>query len=177
MLAQFGSNRWLHWGSTTTWNGRVDFPFHEQIVAFQTSVLTQLLHPFRLAAIRDGETKFGAANVVTIPEVMDAVTRATWSEVWAGNGQNITAIRRDLQRAYLDAFTTILVTPGERMPADARAVGRARLTDLNRRLATRLAVPASFDAYTLAHLQEARARIGKALEASLEAERVTPRTN
>ncbi len=177
VLAQFGSNRWLHWGSTTTWNGRVDFPFHEQVVAFQTSVLGQLLHPFRLAAIRDGETKFGTVNVVTIPEVMDEVTRATWSEVWAGNGRQVTAMRRDLQRAYLDAFTTILVTPGDRTPADARSVARARLTDLNRRLGQRLAAPASFDAYTLAHLQEARARIGKALEASLEAERVAPRTN
>jgi hypothetical protein len=82
-----------------------------------------------------------------------------------------------LQRAYLDQLTTILVTPGDRTPADARAVARSRLVELNRRLGARLAAAASFDAYTVAHLQEARARIGKALDASLEAERVTPRTN
>jgi hypothetical protein len=182
VLAQFGSNRWLHWGTTPTWNGRIDFPYHEQVVGFQTAVLSQVLHPFRLAAIRDAETKFGVTSVVTIPEVMDELTRATWSEVWVAPGRNVSAVRRDLQRAYIDQLSTILVTPGDRTPADARAVARSRLVELNRRLGARLAVASggaggSLDAYTVAHLQEARARIGKALNASLEAERVTPRTN
>jgi hypothetical protein len=171
VLAQFGANRWLHWGTNTTWNGRVDYPFHEQVIGFQAAVLGQMLNPFRLAAIRDGETKFGVANVVTIPELMDDVTRATWSEVWAGPGRNVTTMRRDLQRAYIDQMSTIIVTPGDRTPADARAVARSRLSELNRRLAARLTTPATFDAYTLAHLQEVRARIQKALDAGLEAER------
>ena len=168
VLTQFGSNRWLHWGSITTFNGRIDYPLHEQVVGFQTAVLGQLLHPFRLSAIRDGEMKFGAANMVTIPEVMDELTRATWSEVWTAPGRNVTAMRRDLQRAYIDQLTTIVVKPGERTPADARSVARARLTDLNRRIGARLTTPA-FDAYTLAHLQESRARIAKALDADYAA--------
>lgn len=171
VLARFGSNRWQHWGSTITWNGRIDYPFHEQVVGFQSAALAQILHPFRLARIRDGETKFGAANVLTIPEVMDEVTRAIWSEVWAAPGRNITTTRRDLQRAYLDLMTQLITTPPERMPADARAVARLRLVDLNRRIGLRLAPPASFDAYTTAHLQEIRARIEKALEAGLEVEK------
>ena len=171
VISQFGANRWLHWGTNLTWNGRIDYPFHEQVVGFQSAVLNQMLSPFRLSAIRDGETKFGQANVVTIPELLDEVTRATWSEVWAAPARNVTGIRRDLQRAYIDALTTLVVTPGDRTPADARAVARARLTDLNRRLGARLAAPAAFDAYTVAHLQEARARIQKALDAGLEAER------
>ncbi|MGH7608099.1 MAG: zinc-dependent metalloprotease [Gemmatimonadales bacterium] len=170
VLAQFGSNRWLHWGSTTTFDGRIDYPFHEQVVEFQAAVLNRLLHPFRLSAIRDGETKFGAANMVTIPEVMDELTRAVWTEVWTAPGRNVSAMRRDLQRAYLNELTEIVVQPAERMPADARAVARAQLTDLNRRLGARLAPPARFDAYTLAHLQEARARIAKALDAEYGAE-------
>jgi hypothetical protein len=171
VLAQFGSNRWLHWGTTTTWNGRVDFPFHEQVVGFQSAVMGQMLSPFRLAAIRDGETKFGQAAVVTIPEVMDQLTRATWSEVWTAPARNVSALRRDLQRVYIDQLTTLIVTPADRTPADARAVARARLVDLNRRLGARLGTPTGLDAYTVAHLQEARARIAKALDASLEAER------
>jgi hypothetical protein len=174
VLSQFGSNRWLHWGTTLTWNGRIDFPFHEQVVGFQSAVMGQMLNPFRLSAIRDGETKFGQANVVTIPDVMDQLTRATWSEVWSAPARNVSAMRRDLQRAYIDQLTTLIVTPADRTPADARAVARARLVDLNRRLGARLATPTGLDAYTVAHLQEARARITKALDASLEAER--PRT-
>jgi hypothetical protein len=170
VLSQFGANRWFHWGMNTTWNGRIDYPYHEQVVGFQAAALGQLLSPFRLSAIRDGETKFGAGNVVSIPEVMDEVTRAVWSEVWTTPGRNISATRRDLQRAYLDLLTTMVARPADRTPSDARSVARARLVDLNRRLAARLTPPVTFDAYTTAHLQEARARIAKALEAGLDVE-------
>ena len=170
VLAQFGSNRWFHWGTTTTWQGRIDYPYHEQVVGFQSAVLGQLLNPFRLSAIRDGETKFGAGSVVSIPELMDGVTRAIWSEVWASPGSNITATRRDLQRAYIDQLTLMVARPADRTPADARAVARAKLVDLNRRIAARLTPPVSYDAYTVAHLQEVRARIAKALEAGLDVE-------
>jgi hypothetical protein len=171
VLQQFGSNRWLHWGTDGTWGGRLDFPYHEQTLAFQTAVLGQLLAPFRLARIRDGETKFGAGNVVTIPELMGAVSRAVWTETWGpGPRRNINAPRRDLQRAYLDQMTALVVRPPVRTPADARAVARQQLRDLERRLAPRPAGPA-LDPYTTAHLEESRARIQKALTAGLEAER------
>ncbi len=170
VLSQFGANRWFHWGTNTTWNGRIDYPYHEQVVGFQSAVLNQLLAPFRLAAIRDGETKFGPGTVVSIPEVMDGVTRAVWSEVFASPGGNISATRRDLQRAYIDQFTLLVAKPADRTPADARAVARTKLVDLNRRIGARLTPPASLDAYTTAHLQEVRARIAKALEAGLDVE-------
>jgi hypothetical protein len=101
---------------------------------------------------------------------MDEVTRAIWSEVWAPPGRSISATRRDLQRAYIDLFTTMVARPAERTPADARAVARQKLVELNRRIGARLAPPAIFDAYTTAHLQEVRARIAKALEAGLDVE-------
>jgi hypothetical protein len=56
------------------------------------------------------------------------------------------------------------------MPADARAVARMSLADLERRLAQRLANPGRYDAYTRAHLEESRARLQKALDAGLEVE-------
>jgi hypothetical protein len=169
VLQRFGANRWLQdWNASTTWNGRLDYPYHEQMAGFQAGALAQLLHPFRLARIRDAETKFGAANVVTIPEVVDEVSRAIWAEVWTAPGRNVPALRRDLQRAYVEQLAAILNAPPDRMPADARAVARSRLADVNRRLAARLAPPAAFDAYTTAHLQEMRAWIGKALDAGMD---------
>jgi hypothetical protein len=172
VLRRLGSNRWLQdWGSSLSWQGRLDFPFHEQVLAFQSAVLGQLLHPLRLARIRDGETKFGAAGVVTIPELMDRLTQSIWTEAWAAPGRSVAATRRDLQRAHVDQLTALVATPADRTPADARAVARAQLAALDRRLAARLAPPARFDAYTTAHLQETRARITKALEAGLEVER------
>jgi hypothetical protein len=170
VLQWMGSNRMLHWGSNATFDGRLDFPYHEQVLAFQRSVLNQLTEPNRLSRIRDGETKYGAGSQVTIPELFGAVTTAVWSEMGA-TPRNVSATRRDLQRAYIDRMTELVVKPPARTPADARSVARAQLTSLNRRLATGLASATRFDAYTRAHLEESRARITKALDAGLEAER------
>jgi hypothetical protein len=163
-LRMFGSNRWTHWGQSSSFDGRLDFPYHERVTGFQTSVLGQLLHPWRLARIRDGETKFGPAEMVTIPELMGSLTDAVWSEL----GGNVTATRRDLQRAYLDHMTELLVDPPERTPADARSVARWQLTTLRSRIDE--VATDGLDAYTAAHLAEATARIDKALEAGLAAE-------
>jgi len=169
VLQKLGSNRWLHWGTPATVGGRLDFPFHDQMLAFQASVLGQLLHPFRLSMIRDGETKYGAASMVTIPEMMGSLTRSIWSEAMGPTAvRNVGAGRRDLQRAYLDQMAQMIVTPAPGTPADARAVARMQLRDLERRLAQ---APAGLDAYTSAHLAESRARIQKTLTAGLEAER------
>lgn len=143
---------------------------------FQRAVLGQLLHPFRLARIRDLETAYGASQVVGIPELMGEITSSVWSEL--GSGGSIPAARRDLQRAYLDRMTAILVSPPPRMPADARSVARLELQGVDARIEAALGAPegapgaaGSRDAYTRAHLVEARARIQKALEAGLEAEK------
>ena len=163
VLARFGSNRWLHWGESNTFGNRLDYPYHDEVRDLQASLLGQLLHPARLSRIRDGETKFGADRVVTIPELMQRLTVAIWSDAQAG-GTAIPAMRRDLQRAHLDAMVKLVVAPEEGTPADARAVARMELRSLDQRLE---AAPVAQDAYTRAHLEEARARITQALEASL----------
>jgi hypothetical protein len=110
--------------------------------------------------------------MVTIPEVMTDLSRAIWSEVWVST--NVRAAeppRRDLQRAYLDQITAMLVRPAARTPADARSVARRQLADLDRRLRLAQAAAPGLSISMLAHMEESRARIGKALTASLEAER------
>ena len=166
VLQKFGTNRWLHWGSNLTFNGRLDYPFYEVALGIQTNLLNNLTHPFRLSRIRDAELKFGAENVVTIPDLFENLTEAIWSEVWTAPGRNISTERRDLERAYIERMTQILLDPPDRTPADARAIARVTLQDLHTRLTRRLTPPYNFDAYTYAHLSESKARIEKALEAS-----------
>ncbi len=167
VLQKFGTNRWLHWGSNLTFNGRLDYPFYEVALGIQTNLLNNLTHPFRLSRIRDAELKFGAENVVTIPDLFASLTQAIWSEVWTAPGRNISTERRDLERAYIERMTQILLDPPDRTPADARAIARVTLQDLHTRLTRRLTPPYNFDAYTYAHLSESKARIEKTLEASL----------
>jgi hypothetical protein len=169
VLAQLGANRWSHWGESNTFGGRIDFPLHERVLGVQTALLAQITDPLVFARIRDAELKFGSRAVLPIPELMEELARSVWSEAWSGAGRNTTAMRRDLQRAYLDRMTEIVATPPARMPADARAVARYRLSDLDGRLRQSLA-RGGHDAYTRAHLLESRQRIAKALEAGLEVE-------
>jgi len=166
----FGANRWSHWGLTNTVNGRIDWPMHETIASLQSSMIRQLTNPFTLARIRDAEVKFGAENVVTIPELMGSMTQSIWSEVWTAPGRNVPSMRRDLQRAHLDRLIEFVTDAPARTPADARSIARMQLKDLQERIGKRLSPPFSFDDYTLAHLNEAQARIERALEAGLSIE-------
>jgi hypothetical protein len=169
VLSKLGANRWSHWGEQNTINGRIDYPFHEQVLGMQTALLNAITSPNTFARIRDAERKFGSAATLPIPELMEELTRAVWAEAYTP-GRSVTSMRRDLQRAYLDRMTTIVVTPPARMPADARAVARVRLMDLRGRI-SRSITAGGLDAYSVAHLTEARARIDKALDAGLEAEK------
>ena len=68
----------------------------------------------------------------------------------------------------MDAMETLVVSPANGTPADARAVARWELAQLRDRID--LAQSQSLDGYTRAHLFEALARVDKTLEAGLEAE-------
>lgn len=166
VFQQFGANRWSHWGQSNTYQGRIDYPLHRTLLSVQTSLMSQLLNPTRLERIRDTEVKFGADQTVTIPEVMEKLSNAIWSEAWVAPGGNINSNRRDLQRAHLDHMINLVTDAPSGTPADARSVARYTLTDLHDRLERRLSPPTyNFDTYTRAHLSESKGRIKSALEA------------
>ena len=168
VLARLGANRWAHWGENTTFDGRIDYPLHERVLGVQKTLVNQVLNPFVFARIRDAEMKFGAAQVLTIPELMRDMTMSVWAEVYEGQGRSVRAMRRDLQRAHLDRMSEIVIGAPARLPADARSVARYQLADLKRRLDARLSAGGGTDAYTRAHFAEASSRIGKVMAAGLD---------
>lgn len=168
-LRSLGAPAWVHWGVEPTYGGRVDFPYAEEIQKIQSAVLNGLTDPYRLAVLRDGELKYGTAAVLTMPELFGRLSEAVWQEEWKAPAADVPALRRSLQRAWLDRMTAFVVDPPERLPADARALARRELRDVHDRLARRLAPPARpgkpLDAYTQAHLEDVKERIEKALAA------------
>lgn len=165
---KMGADRWSHWGNSTTYGGRVDYPLHQTLVGIQSSLIQQLLNPVRLQRIRDTEVKFGAENTLTIPELMSQINESVWNEVWSSPGENIDSNRRDLQRAHLQQMITLITATPDSAPADARSVARSELNKLGGKLASRLQSPSfDFDAYTKAHLEESQVMIEKALDANI----------
>jgi hypothetical protein len=171
IFQKMGANRWSHWGNSTTYRGRVDYPLHGTMLGIQSSLLEQLLDPVRLSRIRDTEVKFGAENMVTIPELMSALTESIWSEVLSSPGQNVESNRRDLQRNHLNRMVKLVTDAPDNMPADARSIARQQLQMLHNHLEARLAPPTyDFNDYTQAHLEESVSRIEAALQASYDIE-------
>ncbi|HWN17665.1 MAG TPA: zinc-dependent metalloprotease [Gemmatimonadales bacterium] len=174
LLSQLGPDRWRHWGSTPGADGRIDFPVHTWALAQQSSLLGQLLDPAVLARIRDAELRAQDNEpTVAIPELFATLTRAIWSEAAypaAGSAavpRNITSVRRDLQRLYLNSLIRMIVSPLPETPEDARTLARATLADLRGELDRAMARQMQLDPYTRAHLADSKERISQALSAQM----------
>jgi hypothetical protein len=165
VLQKFGANRWSHWGSDLTIDGRIDYPYHTEVLDLQRTLLAQITDPMVFARIRDAEMKFGTAEVLTIPELLESLSAAIWSELRTGS--SVPAMRRDLQRAHLERMIELVTDAPNGTPADARALARMTLEDLGNDMATALG-SRELDAYTRAHLNESRVRVERALAAGLE---------
>jgi hypothetical protein len=165
VLQKFGANRWEHWGNPTLIGGRIDYPYHNEVLELQRLLLEQITAASVFARIRDAEMKYGDAEVLTIPELLGSLSDAIWSELRAGT--SVPSMRRDLQRAYLEQMVRLVTDAPAGTPADARAVARVTLEDLGNDIQAALGTP-TLDAYTRAHLNESRVRVQRALDAGLE---------
>jgi hypothetical protein len=183
LLERLAPNRWSHWGlgpGGGTFNGRQDYGWNDRVLAIQTTIMNAVTAPALLARMREQETR--SADAYRMSEHFDRLTRALWGEV---GGTTPTAIkpldgphtRRELQRAFVDRLTTLLVDPPANTPDDARALSRLALSRIDSRCARALAVEGPMGDNTRAHLLETRARIRRALDASRNAdEPAAPRT-
>ena len=157
-------------------DGRIDFPLHEWAMAQQAGLLGQLLDPAVVSRIRDAELRATEGEpTVTIPELFSTLTAAIWAEVgYPGPGgkpgvpRNVTSVRRDLQRLYLNSLIRMLVNPLPDTPEDARTLARATLAELGSQLDQAIAQRGlDLDTYTQAHLVDSRERITQALNAQM----------
>jgi hypothetical protein len=175
LLSRLAADRWMHWGASPGAEGRQDFPVHEWALAQQGSLLGQLLDPVVLSRVRDADLRAAPGEqTLGLPELFSSLTSAIWSEIGSGAGsragkpRNVTSVRRDLQRLYVSALTQMTVAPAPGTPEDARALARTTLTGLRTDIDRALAVQRpDLDAYTSAHLIDARDRIERALDAQM----------
>ena len=178
LLNKLGPGRWRHWDSDN-YDGLLDYPLHDRIAATQYWALFHLVNPFTINRVYDAEVKVpNDEDAVTVPELVTTTTASIWSELKEDPGQRkwtdrqpfVTSIRRSLQRAHLKVFIDIVLSrPGSTMPADAHSVVRLALKGLSQQIGDVLKDgDQRLDAFTAAHLDEAKTRIDRALEAEFQ---------
>ncbi len=138
-----------------------DAPVRDFVSNIQRLTLTRLLAPDTLRRIVNNEFKQGdSKDTFTLAEMFRTLQDAIWSE--APSGKPVNALRRLLQRAYLQQMTDMLVKSSA-APDDAKMLARYHLRRLHAQL--KQALPKVQDDYTRAHYSEAIDTIEKALNA------------
>lgn len=170
LLNKLAPNRYSHWGTGFV-QLPVDYPVHSYVLMVQRGLLQELLAPPRLWRLIDNETR--AADPYRASELFETLTAAVWSELGTGGAaRSVHSFRRNLQRAHLEQLTDLLLDtargfPTASTPEDARSLARRELRTLSSRIERALGADGT-DAMTRAHLEESKARIDRALEASLQ---------
>ncbi len=162
------------------------WPIHDRIAGIQSVVMTLLMNPTTLRRVYDTELAVSAdTDVVTLPELLDAISAAAWEEIGFNGSRSaqpreasfakskafsvrdpaISSLRRNLQREHLQRLIDLSLQKGSSSSTRSIALlARMTLESLGRSIDACL--QDDLDAYTQAHLSDARVRIGKALDAS-----------
>ncbi|MBD1846180.1 zinc-dependent metalloprotease [Cyanobacteria bacterium FACHB-63] len=167
-LNKLAPSRWAHWGADPTPN--LDYPIHDNILFLQSVTLYSLLDYDRLARLRDSELKTQAGQGLTIPDLFDSLQSSIWGDVIKPQDNlKLSGLRRALQRQHMEAMISMLLRQAQ-VPEDARTVARYELKQLQRSIDRAVGRVNEKEVYTKAHLEEARDRIAKALDAQLQSQ-------
>ncbi len=178
ILQKMTVQKWLDQGGGREAGEEATWPVHDRIAGVQSSVLTMLMNPSTVRRVFDNEYRVKAdEDVLTLPEMLDTINSAVWSEIekapsgkFTARKPMISSLRRNLQREYLERMID-LTFPGAGSgeaykPVSNLVVFKLRgLKDKLAKIVDDKGAASQLDPYTLAHLSEARVRIEKALDA------------
>lgn len=144
----------------------LDFPVADQIAGVQKIALQRVLSATVLRRVFNNEFKTAdGPATLTMAALFDSLGKSIWAEVDAH--QNVPTLRRQLQRAYLDLLSEIILRPTGH-PEDARMLAWDQLKQLRTRLTQAQHVPdPHYDAYTRIHLADSRDKCDRLLNAGL----------
>ena len=135
------------------------------VLNVQKGVLDVLLADGVAARLLDSREKVAErSRVLALSELYDTLQGAIWSEV--RSAQDISPMRRNLQREHLRRLVATLVRPSSTTPADARALQRENAIALQRDLRAALS-RGGLSKEVRAHLSESVDTLGEALKAGM----------
>jgi hypothetical protein len=172
-------DKWADQGGMADMFQESAFPIHDRVMGVQATALTLLINPTTLKRVYDNELRTAKdQDMLTLPELMNSVTAAIWSELdkpdsraFTARDPMISSLRRNLQREHLNRLFD-LAMPDAIPGAAGKPISNlatATLRDIRARIDKVIDVKANgrknTDEYTYAHLSEAALRIDKALDA------------
>ena len=173
LTTAMGLDQWMDdrsFGTEATW------PIHDRIMGIQSSSLTMLMNPTTLKRVYDNEFRVPTdQDSLTLPELLNDVSGKVWSELddkakgkFTDRKPMISSLRRNLQREHLERLID-LALPGSGSSAASKTISMLAsesLREIQKQIESAQASGADrHDAYTKAHLAQAKSRIEKALDA------------
>ena len=177
LLRRMTVDKWLDdWHSALsdpTW------PIHDRIMGIQASILSNLMYPTTLRRIYDNEFLVPAdENALTLPELMDTITKAIWTEPdesteghlnaeYTNRKPMISSLRRNLQREHLELLIDLTKSESQSTTAYKPTANlvMAELHQIKDNIDNVIRANNNIDEYTKVHLKDAGIQIDKALEA------------
>ena len=188
LLAHMTVDKWSDPGGMSYYWQDPSWPIHDRIAGVQASALTGIMNPTTLRRIYDNELFLpDSEDVLSLHELMETVTGAIWQEVgyksktggasvrdastattpaaYTVRRPMISNLRRNLQREHLERLIDLALEGGDSSSSRAIALlARASLAELGQSIGETLSTGP--DAYTDAHLRDAKLRIKKVMDAS-----------
>jgi hypothetical protein len=141
-----------------------NFAVHETAGTFHAIGLTLLMNPTTLRRVYDNEYRTSdASDSLTLAELVTTVRESIWSEY--ATGAPVSSFRRNLQREHVERLTD-LVLLGDASSPSLRTIGALAAHELRTIAELAERGERGADTYTIAHLGDVQARIGKALDAA-----------
>ena len=176
LLRKMTVEKWFDGGGMRATMTDPTFDVHNRINGIQETALTLILNPTTLNRMYDNEFRAGEGqDVLTIPETMDGVKAAVWTELDArpdGKQSNtdayISSLRRNLQRSHLERLVSLAGGSSRFGPSKAAvaSLSRQQLRELDEQIGEVLSRDGSrLDTYSKAHLSDAKAIIDRVLNA------------
>jgi hypothetical protein len=144
----------------------VDYSLTGQVLAIQRTVLDSLMSEAIAQRILDSEVKLDNPKAgFHLSELYESLHRSIWSEL--RSGQDISPLRRNLQREHLARVANAMIRPSVSMPPDARALLRQDARVLRDELQA-AATKSGWSKETKAHVAEGLSTLDEALKAPLQ---------
>jgi len=127
-------------------------PLWRRRLEHRMKLLSDLLSPFHLRKMVDGEQAFGKDQVLTVGEMLHKLTESIFSECQQGSPSSLSPLRREMQLRYVDGIGRMLLqkNPGNKY---VRAQTRQELLDVQQNCAA-LRNKKSLDPDLRAHVTE-----------------------